>query len=188
MITRLENACDLLTCPKCANWHSVAHRFSQHYYVWLDLSVFKTKPFTCSCETSLNFINHQQDASVGAHLSRCLQIFDRSGHNASFALNRLKQNCGDCFIKCRLKRLDVIEHNMSETFGHRRKWLMLFWLTSCRQRSESTPVKTAECTYNDMLTSTTKLARQLDASLIGFSTRVTKEDLTVSSIFATGRT
>ena len=76
-----------------------------------------------------------------ANLTQALQEFLCGGHDAAFALNRLKQEaCGAVIHQC-ARRLQIVERRVGKAFKQWRKTIAHLFLIGCRNRSHRPPVE-----------------------------------------------
>ena len=87
--------------------------------------MLETEPMSCACETCLHFVHHEQEAAFPAQSCDFFEIALWWGHDATLALNGLKQDGCHTRVDCRNERFNVAIWHMSEALWHRLERLVL---------------------------------------------------------------
>jgi len=179
--------------PECPDGKTASEALRPTHGVRFDLhsTVPKNRspstPVSGSTDTTLYFIEEEQQIVFFPQLRRHPEKFWSHQVNTPFPLNGFKQDPGGAFIDSLLQRFTIIQGNMTESGKQRVKPHFDLFLSGRRNSTECSAMKRS-IDGNDPVflrlaskAVTGALPGQLDESLVGFCPGIAKENFSGSS-------
>ena len=180
VISWVEGCCYLVSSNKGTDRYTASQTLGQRYHIRLNAEVFISKELAASAHTALDFIKNQNSIVLITKLTHLLHICHIRNMDTTLALNRLQHNSSSLVTHKLFQSLNIIIRHIIKASWQWSKALMIFWLASSSQRSNSTAVEAVNGRDNLGFVSINAVSiftSNLNSAFIGLRAGITKEYL-----------
>ena len=180
MISCVEGCCYFVSSNKGADRYTASQALGQSYHIRLNAEIFISKELAASAHAALDFVKNQHSIVLVAKLTHLLHIFYIRNMDTALALNRLQHNSSSLVTHKLFQSLNIIIRHIIKASWQWTKALMIFWLASSSQRSNSTAVEAVNSRDNLRFVSINAMGiftSNLNSAFVSLRTGITKEHL-----------